>query len=171
MARPVSPSLRPPPAPLYDAAFEHDACGIGFVADAGGQLRDRVLPLALAGLGALGHRGAFAADGESSDGAGVQLPLEAAVVELIAPGLGGERPGVVQLFMPRGSSRAARARTLVFDALESAGLTVARWRDVPFEECAVGASAAAEMPRFVQAFVSRPDELGEDAFERRLVVA
>ena len=68
MARTVS---RPPPlaAPLYDPVFEHDACGIGFVADAGARSRDRVLGLALAGLGALGHRGAFAADGESSDGA------------------------------------------------------------------------------------------------------
>ena len=59
--------------PLYDARFEHDACGVGFVADAGGQSRDRVLPLALAGLAALGHRGAFGADGASSDGAGVSL--------------------------------------------------------------------------------------------------
>src|SRR4029078_4335657 len=61
--------------PLYDARYEHDACGVGFVADAGGRSRDRVLPLALAGLAALGHRGAFGADGESSDGAGVALPL------------------------------------------------------------------------------------------------
>ena len=53
-------------APLYDPAFEHDACGIGFVADAGGRNLDRVLPLALGGLAALGHRGAFGADGESS---------------------------------------------------------------------------------------------------------
>ena len=63
-------------APLYEARFEHDACGVGFVADAGGHSRDRVLPLALAGLAALGHRGAFGADGESSDGAGVALPLD-----------------------------------------------------------------------------------------------
>ena len=61
--------------PLYEERFEHDACGVGFVADAGGRSRDRVLPpLALAGLAALGHRGAFGADGASSDGAGVSLP-------------------------------------------------------------------------------------------------
>ena len=62
--------------PLYESRFEHDACGVGFVADAGGRSRERVLPLALAGLAALGHRGAFGADGESSDGAGVSLPLD-----------------------------------------------------------------------------------------------
>ncbi|MBA2254328.1 MAG: hypothetical protein H0W07_04350, partial [Chloroflexi bacterium] len=60
--------------PLYDPRYEHDACGVGFVADAGGRSRERVLPLALAGLAALGHRGAFAADGASSDGAGVLIP-------------------------------------------------------------------------------------------------
>ena len=63
------------PAPLYESRFEHDACGVGFVADAGGTAHDRVLPLALGGLAALGHRGAFGADGASSDGAGILLPL------------------------------------------------------------------------------------------------
>ena len=71
------------PPPLYDPTTEHDACGVGFVADAGGRSRDRVLPLALAGLASLGHRGAFAADGASSDGAGVALPLEGALVDLV----------------------------------------------------------------------------------------
>ena len=63
-----------PVYPLYDPQFEHDACGVGFVADSSGTARDRVLSLALAGLGALAHRGAFAADGASSDGAGEQAP-------------------------------------------------------------------------------------------------
>ena len=75
---------RDPRAPLYDPRFEHDACGVGFVADAGGRGGLRVLPLALSGLGALAHRGAFGADGESSDGAGVALPLSPSVLALIA---------------------------------------------------------------------------------------
>ena len=65
------PRLRnrdPIDAPLYDPSLEHDACGVGFVADAGGRNRALVLRLALDGLAALGHRGAFGADGESSDG-------------------------------------------------------------------------------------------------------
>src|SRR5512146_2131673 len=98
--------------PLYDARFEHDACGVGFVADAGGHSRDRVLPLALAGLGALGHRGAFGADGESSDGAGVALPLDRSVLALLTDdrAAADRRPAVVVLFLPRGvtAERAAR---------------------------------------------------------------
>src|SRR5436190_24248063 len=89
--------------PLYDPRHEHDACGVGFVADAGGRSRDRVLPLALAGLGALGHRGAFGADGVSSDGAGVALPLDRSLLELICgPEPAAGRPGIVSLFLPRG---------------------------------------------------------------------
>ena len=96
-------------SPLYDARYEHNACGVGFVADAGGRSRDRVLPLALAGLAALGHRGAFGADGESSDGAGVALPLDRSVLELLAGDRASARPGVVSLFLPRPDCAAPRA--------------------------------------------------------------
>ena len=97
-------------APLYDARFEHDACGVGFVADAGGRSRDRVLPLALAGLAALGHRGAFAADGESSDGAGCRLPLDRSLRHS-SPAISRRRtPGVVSVFLPRGRTAERRGR-------------------------------------------------------------
>src|SRR6186997_759237 len=131
-------STRRDPTPLYESRFEHDACGVGFVADAGGRARADVLPLALAGLAALGHRGAFGADGESSDGAGVSLPLDASLLELLAPGLGRERPGIVQLFLPRGRRAAADARALVTDVFADAGLAIARWRKVPVDDRALG---------------------------------
>ena len=160
-----------PATPLYDPRFEHDACGIGFVADAGGRSRDRVLGLALAGLASLGHRGAFAADGESSDGAGISLPLSKDVLELLAPGLGPRRPAIVQLFLPRGRVRRARARTIVVEAVASVGLVVERWRRVPHDSSALGAEARAAMPRFEQAVVLRPADCSEAAFEGRLVLA
>jgi glutamate synthase domain-containing protein 2/glutamate synthase domain-containing protein 1/glutamate synthase domain-containing protein 3 len=160
-----------PGAPLYDPRYEHDACGIGFVADAGGGSRQRVLPLALAGLGALGHRGAFAADGESSDGAGVSLPLSSDVAALLAPGLERGRPGVVQLFLPRSRGRRARARALVDASLVAEGLEVARWRTVPHDPRALGREAAASIPHFAQAIVLRPEGCSPAAFERRLVLA
>jgi hypothetical protein len=75
-AQSIARARRDRVAPLYDPAFEHDACGIGFVADAGGKRLAEVLPLALGGLAALAHRGAFGADGASSDGAGVSIPLD-----------------------------------------------------------------------------------------------
>jgi glutamate synthase (ferredoxin) len=174
------PSHRPSGsvAPLYEARFEHDACGVGFVADAGGRSRGRVLPLALAGLAALGHRGAFGADGESSDGAGVALPLDRSLLELIACEHAAGRPGIVSLFLPRAAVVERRARALVETTFDGAGTPVIAWRTVPIDVAALGASAAASRPSFAQAIVARPARaaddirpLGDDAFERRLVVA
>src|SRR3990170_947207 len=157
-------------APLYDPRFEHDACGVGFVADAGGSSRHRVLPLALAGLAALSHRGAFAADGESSDGAGVALPLEQAVIERIA-GPGAGRPGIVSLLLPWGRARREAARRIVPEALAVEGLRVVAWRDVPVCPAVLGTDAALSRPSFVQAIVERPRGASDAAFELRLVAA
>ena len=165
-------------SPLYDARYEHDACGVGFVADAGGRSRDRVLPLALAGLGALGHRGAFGADGESSDGAGVALPLDRSLLELLVGDAAAERPGIVSVFLPRGRDAERDARRLVETTFADAGLPVASWRSVPVDVEALGAAAAISRPAFAQAIVARPARgsddhrpITDDAFERRLIVA
>ena len=164
-------------APLYEARFEHDACGVGFVADAGGRSRDRVLPLALAGLAALGHRGAFGADGESSDGAGVALPLDRSLLEMLAGEAAATRPGIVSLFLPRGRAAERHARTLVETTFLEAGVPVTAWRTVPIDPTALGSSAADSRPSFAQAVVARPTRgandpraVSDDAFERRLVI-
>jgi glutamate synthase domain-containing protein 2/glutamate synthase domain-containing protein 1/glutamate synthase domain-containing protein 3 len=166
-------------APLYEERFEHDACGVGFVADAGGRSRDRVLPLALAGLAALGHRGAFGADGESSDGAGVALPLDRSILGLIAgDALAAERPAVVSLFLPRGGVAERRARTLIEQIFADAEVPIVAWRAVPVDVGALGASAAASRPAFAHAVVGRPVRsqadprpISDAVFDRRLVVA
>ena len=158
-------------APLYDPRFEHDACGVGFVADAGGRSRARVLPLALAGLAALAHRGAFGADGESSDGAGVSLPLSPSVLGLIAGRRSAGRPAVVMAFLPRAARGRRGARELIERVYADAGLPVQAWRTVPFDRSALGAAAAASRPFVAQAIIARPSGLGDRAFERRLVVA
>ncbi len=157
-------------APLYDPRFEHDACGVGFVADAGGRSRTRVLPLALGGLTALAHRGAFGADGESSDGAGVALPLTPSVLSLIAGDLASGKPGIAMLFLPRGRGASRRGRALVERVVHDDGLSILGWRTVAFEPSALGAAAAASRPSVVQAIVGRPVGASDQAFDRRLVV-
>ena len=167
-------ALRASDTPLYDARFEHDACGVGFVADAGGGSRARILPLALAGLASLAHRGAFGADGESSDGAGIALPLDRSILGLI--GAAGA-PGILFCFLPRPRPAAARARALVERAVDEAGLRLLGWREVPTDPAALGASAAASRPAFAQAIVERPSRSADDSrpvtsdmFEARLVI-
>ena len=161
----VRQRVRPEP-PLYDARYEHDACGVGFVADAGGRSGSRVLGLALGGLAALGHRGAFAADGASSDGAGVLLPLSPSLLRVIDPGgLTGERPGVLTVFAPR------PARAIVEAALAAERLPAPRWRSVPVDAAALGREAAASLPTIRHALVPRPDGLADAEFELALVCA
>ncbi len=158
------------PDPLYDPRFEHDACGVGFVADAGGRSRTRVLPLALAGLGSLGHRGAFAADGASSDGAGILLPLEPSVLARLAHGVPG-RPGIVSVFAPPEGRRGATARQVVESALAEERLPAPAWRTVPTDPAALGHEAARSLPAVSQAIVERPAGLSDARFELRLVLA
>ena len=157
--------------PLYDPRLEHDACGVGFVAATRADQRHRVLPLALAGLSALGHRGAFAADGESSDGAGVLLPLERPLLNLLAPGLEG-RPGVVSLFLPADPEAAAQARAIVEKALAAQGLRSIGQREVPVDPDALGSASRASLPAMLQVFVgSGNGSLGNGGLDRHLLLA
>jgi glutamate synthase domain-containing protein 2/glutamate synthase domain-containing protein 1/glutamate synthase domain-containing protein 3 len=173
----VSPRRRPERYPLYDPRFEHDACGVGFVADGGGHSSRRVVPLALTGLAALRHRGAVGADGASSDGAGVLLPLTPDLLARLGHGTGRRdgtgsrrRPGVIVAFLPRTRAGAASGRRAIVRALAEEGLPAPSWRDVPLEVSALGAQAAARRPLIVQALVDRPAGLSEPAFETALVL-
>src|SRR5947208_650791 len=67
--------------------FEHDACGVGFLAELDGSPRARVLPLALTALGRMGHRGAVDADGRTGDGAGVTTQIPYVVLADFYPDL------------------------------------------------------------------------------------
>jgi glutamate synthase domain-containing protein 1 len=134
----VSPRRSPERYPLYDARFEHDACGVGFVADGGGHSAARVVPLALAGLAALRHRGAVGADGASSDGAGILLPLTGDLLGRLGHATAGRhgtgsrrRPGVIVAFLPRTRSGALAGRRTIVRALADEGLPAPVWREVP----------------------------------------
>jgi glutamate synthase domain-containing protein 2/glutamate synthase domain-containing protein 1/glutamate synthase domain-containing protein 3 len=149
---------------------------VGFVADAGGRSGARVLSLALGGLGSLGHRGAFAADGASSDGAGVLLPLSSSLIGLLDPeGAAGARPGVLTVFAPRSRGRSSRPaadpRAVVVAALAAEGLDTAAWRVVPVDPAALGDEAAASRPAILQVLVARPAALADPAFELALACA
>ncbi len=60
---------------LVDERFDHDSCGVGFVASVDGECSHQILQQALTALGRLAHRGATAADGKSSDGVGVMTAI------------------------------------------------------------------------------------------------
>src|SRR2546422_4693305 len=108
MARAVLMPVRSPTG-LYDPRFEHDACGVGFLADLAGGQESSVLPLALLALARMNHRGAIDADGRTGDGAGVITQIPRAVLRAdLPPG----HLGVGMLFLPLDRAGAARARTV-----------------------------------------------------------
>src|SRR4030088_2742078 len=74
----VSPSLVSPS--LIDERFDHDSCGVGFVASVDGKPSHEILQQALTALSRLAHRGATAADGKTSDGVGVMTAIPRALL-------------------------------------------------------------------------------------------
>src|SRR5208283_3606145 len=88
---------------LLDPRFDHDSCGVGFVATLRGNSSYAILRLALTALGRLAHRGAIAADGKSSDGVGVMTGVpRSLLLEQTAIQLRPDQPlAVGMLFLPR----------------------------------------------------------------------
>jgi glutamate synthase (NADPH/NADH) large chain len=144
---------------LYDPNYEHDACGVGMVADLHGRPDHDIVDKALTVLERLAHRGASGAEVETGDGAGilVQLPhrffagaAEAAGFTL--PGAGGYAVGLA--FLPVDGDDAHKARTVVEQIAGEESLSVLGWRQLPIEPEGLGKTALGAMPRIEQLFVA-----------------
>ncbi len=129
------------PATLEPIPLERDACGIGFVARLDGAASRDVLDRVLEALRRVRHRGAVAADARTGDGAGLLLPLPAAL--LPEPGL-----GVAMVF--------GRARDAVEYACRAEGIAVRAWREVPVDPDALGPTARGSAPLIEQALLEPP---------------
>jgi glutamate synthase (NADPH) large chain len=166
------PQARAPGGP-YDPSYEHDACGVAFVARLGSPASHEVISRALWALEHLEHRGAEGADPDTGDGAGIlaQLPHELlraeAGFELPEPG----RYGVAMCFLPRERSVREEAARLLERTVEEEGQRVLGWRDVPVDDRHCGVTARSVAPRIRQLFVAAGTDLtDQDAFERKLYV-
>jgi len=176
---PAVPAI--PAAPLYDPRFEHDACGVGFVAETGragreGRRSARVVPLALEALASLTHRGAIAADAKTGDGAGLAIPVVPALAASLAADAGVAAPDPARLavgavFLPADPAAGAAARRILDDALAAEGLVVLAWRRVPVDPTVLGPEAAASAPDIRHVLVARRAGMGPAAFDRALFLA
>jgi glutamate synthase (NADPH) large chain len=140
-------------AGLYDPQYEHDACGVGFVADLSGRGGHDVVAKALRVLCNLEHRGAQGGDPGTGDGAGIltQIPDEFFRAEC-----GFELPEAGSY--AAGMAFFSAERWLVTPAVErlaaAEGLTILGWREVPFDITACGDGARAVLPDVLQLFVA-----------------
>ena len=172
----MDPSLRAARG-LYDPRFEHDACGIGFVARQTGGPTHEILTQALTAVGNMAHRGGVNADGRSGDGAGVltQIPRaffarELARREITYPVAD---LAVGMIFLPQDAAQQDQARRAIERGLAQHDLRLLGWRAVPVEAGALGAQARADRPVIEQALVGRrPGGRGSAAgYERTLYLA
>ncbi|MEA2373539.1 MAG: glutamate synthase large chain, partial [Thermoleophilaceae bacterium] len=163
---------RPGAAGLYDPNFEHDACGIGAVADLSNRRSHQTLQKALTVLDRLEHRGASGAEIDTGDGAGIllQKPHEflKAVVDFELPDAGRYAVGVC--FLLPDAQRRAQTEQTVEQVVAEEGQELLGWRDVPVDHDVPGPSAAAVEPFIRQVFVGSTLGHDQDAFERKVYV-
>ena len=146
---------------LLDPRYDGDACGVGFVAALDGRPSREVVDRALVALTRLGHRGAVASDGRSSDGVGVltQIPRKLFPADAVA-----------MLFL---SPASADVESSVFERLLTEhGFLAITWRDVPIDTSLLGPKARDGLPRIRQALLTaasseHPSSNGADELERR----
>ena len=152
---------------LYDSSFEHDACGVGFVADLAGRRDHGIVAKALTVLRNLDHRGAKGGDPETGDGAGIITQIPDAFFRAEC-GFALPEPGCYAAglgFLPPGCD-AGEVMTTIEAIAGQEGLTVLGWRDVPHDPARCGATARALLPGLVQLFVASPGERGPELNRR-----
>ena len=165
----------PPNQGLYDARNEHDACGVGFVANIKGRKTHDTVKRGLEILLNLDHRGAVGADPLLGDGAGILIQIPDALYRDWAKGASVSLPpagdyAVAMCFLPQDE----KAREFGIRNFESfivkEGQHVLGWREVPTNQTGLGAAVIAQQPVIRQLFIGRGENCDDqDAFERKLL--
>src|SRR5271154_6705825 len=159
----VSPSL-------IDERFDHDSCGVGFVASVDASPSHEILEQALIALARLAHRGATAADGKSSDGVGVMTAVPRSLLVKAANLSIGDTQllGVGMLLIP---VEETRAEEVLERCLLSHDFEILCWRDVPVRTEWLGEMALGTMPKIRQVLIVDREDAEPGTMERRLYLA
>ena len=140
---------------LYDAADEHDACGVGMIVNIKGGKSHELVESALKVLENMRHRGAEGADNKTGDGAGImlQIPHEFILLQGIpVPEKGHYGTGL--LFLPKAEKDQQSILRIIIEEIEREGLTLMHLRNVPTCPEILGESARAAEPDIKQIFVT-----------------
>lgn len=159
---------------LYDPNYEHDNCGVGFVAKLDGQPTHSIIENSITVLVNLEHRGALGGDKATGDGAGImcQLPddfFRAVLSEekINLPSAGDYAVGM--MFFPPKKSLINKCKKIVERIVDAEGCEVIGWRNVPINNSKLGELAKKTEPTVIQLFVHR-GKVDTEAFERKLYV-
>ena len=167
-----------PPAKqgLYDPQFEHEACGVGFVADIKGKKSHAIIQQALQVLLNLNHRGACGCEANTGDGAGILIQPPHEFLKLVArearvalPSAG--EYGVGMVFLPQNPAQRAECEKIFAAIAGEEGQRVLGWRTIPTSNVTLGETARASEPFMSQVFLARDPKVADDlAFERKLYI-
>ncbi|HCT24011.1 MAG TPA: glutamate synthase large subunit [Chitinophagaceae bacterium] len=161
---------------LYDPQFEHDSCGIGFVASIKGKKSHQHISDALTVLENMEHRGACGCENNTGDGAGIMIQTPHAFFFEACLQLGIHLPaygkyGVGVLFFPKDVQRREECRDIFNRAAEKLGMELLGYRKVPVNPTDIGPTALSVEPEMEQVFVRCPDQVhNPEDFERKLFV-
>ena len=161
---------------LYDPSFEHDSCGIGFVANLKGTKSHQHIADALTVLENMEHRGACGCENNTGDGAGIliQMPHEFFFDECIRlgihlPSFGKYAVGVI--FFPKEIRLREECRDIFNRSAEKLGLQILAYRKVPVNTDDIGESALSVEPAMEHVFIACPDHISDpEDFERKLFI-
>lgn len=161
---------------LYDPHFEHDACGVGFVADIHGRRSYDIISKAIHVLNNLSHRGASGSEANTGDGAGIMFQLPHEFFEKVSLSLGFRLPsfgsyGVGMFFFPQSRSSRESMISIIHSIVRDEKQIVLGWRDVPTNNALIGRTAKLKEPFIRQLFIKKSsDNLSDNDFRRILYV-
>ena len=156
---------------LYNAAYEHDACGVGMVVNIHGNKSHELVDNALRVLENMRHRGAEGADNKTGDGAGImlQIPHEFILLQGIpVPEKGKYGTGLV--FLPKDEKKQQDILSVMIEEIEREGLSLMHLRTVPTNPECLGESALATEPAIRQVFITGVTDDKVPTFERTLYI-
>ncbi len=161
---------------VYNPSNEHDACGIGFVANIKNNASHQIVKDGLAILENLTHRGAVGADPKAGDGCGILTQIPDEFLRKISKELDFDLPklgeyGVGNMFLPKNDKKRADYIEKIKNLISEENLEIISMRDIPVNNQGLGYSVKPTEPLHIQLFiksgVALPDQ---DSFERKLFV-
>ena len=151
---------------LYRFQNEHDACGVGLVANLDNQSTHKIIEMGITVLKRLMHRGAAGGDPETGDGAGILCAIPDAFFRKTLPVPLPERGKYAVMMLFGGHHEESILESLV----TAEGGRILYWRNVPVNPDAIGKAARQSCPLIRQVFIGGEDFPGQAAFERKLFV-
>ncbi|MCF8264888.1 MAG: glutamate synthase subunit alpha, partial [Melioribacteraceae bacterium] len=160
---------------LYNSDYEHDACGVGFVANIKGNASHEIVRDGLQILKNLNHRGATGSDPDTGDGAGILIQVpdslirpECDIRNIDLPPVGDY--GIGMVFLPTIGEDRHIVENIIEHVVREEGQEFLGFRDVPFDDSKIGRVARSAMPVFKHLLVGRGPRTPQEYFERKLLV-